>query len=125
VALFSSWGHGRASDGTTLHASYTDHTATDVFTLSLHDALPIFHDRHRRRIGGEKARAREQPIEPREELPLRSLVLGDRLDRGVRDRKSTRLNSSHDQISYAVLCSKKERLRSGARLHDAGEGEQQ
>src|SRR2546421_2140701 len=36
------------------------------------------------------------------EVPLRS----DQLQRAV-DRKSTRLNSSHDQISYAVFCLKK------------------
>src|SRR2546427_8058254 len=39
-----------------------------------------------------------------EQLPLREIAL---LDRGEQDRKSTRLNSSHSQISYAVFCLKK------------------
>src|SRR5205085_10165845 len=61
-------------------------------TLSLHDALPIFGDRiHHRGEGSRRA------------------SLADALDaeRVGRDRKSTRLNSSHSQISYAVFCLKK------------------
>src|SRR5712664_4547636 len=63
---------------------FNDTATTEIYTLSLHDALPIS--------------APHQPSEqPR------------RIDRppGCRDRKSTRLNSSHDQISYAVFCLKK------------------
>src|SRR2546421_9283669 len=45
------------------------------------------------------------------------------LGKVVRDRKSTRLNSSHDQISYAVFCLKKKKKKKKARLfvrhHDA------
>src|SRR5256886_12399622 len=37
---------------------------------------------------------------------------------GLRDRKSTRLNSSHSQISYAVFCLKKTEQHSLSRLHD-------
>src|SRR2546430_3794474 len=37
------------------------------------------------------------------------LVPCDRTDRGLEDRKSTRLNSSHSQISYAVFCLKKKK----------------
>src|SRR6185312_12758670 len=40
---------------------------------------------------------------------LRSLSSGTRARRPWRDRKSTRLNSSHDQISYAVFCLKKKK----------------
>src|SRR2546430_3586385 len=36
-------------------------------------------------------------------------VVDDRVDDAVRDRKSTRLNSSHSQISYAVFCLKKKK----------------
>src|SRR5215211_8251978 len=63
---------------------------TEIYTLSLHDALPISgrgdHDRARRTV---PARARP----------------ADRRRAG--DRKSTRLNSSHTVISYAVFCLKK------------------
>src|SRR5947208_14879557 len=61
---------------------------TEIYTLSLHDALPIC----------------LRPAEEREEAADQQR--GDReVDR--RDRKSTRLNSSHQIISYAVFCLKK------------------
>src|SRR5471030_3464751 len=70
---------------------FNDTATTEIYTLSLHDALPIFawrpqcglHGRVRRPTQGE-------------------------------DRKSTRLNSSHLGISYAVFCLKKKKTR---RLH--------
>src|SRR5690606_39500434 len=43
-------------------------------------------------------------------------ALGDGSDLGIRDRKSTRLNSSHVKISYAVFCLKKKSVRT-ARKH--------
>src|SRR2546421_8016389 len=52
------------------------------------------------------------PPEAREPVGLAHRLLGDAHahgDRAVRDRKSTRLNSSHDQISYAVFCLKKKK----------------
>src|SRR5688572_32538735 len=49
------------------------------------------------------------------EAPLRSGVVADPEVHDV-DRKSTRLNSSHSQISYAVFCLKKKRNISGCRL---------
>src|SRR2546428_7468820 len=60
---------------------------------------------HRRR----SASARDPSKAPADLLERgRSLERPDRHDHGVvRDRKSTRLNSSHDQISYAVFCLKK------------------
>src|SRR2546427_8768958 len=67
---------------------FNDTATTEIYTLSLHDALPIF--------GAEPADARHADRE------VRLLVLGELLD-----RKSTRLNSSHSQISYAVFCLKK------------------
>src|SRR5436309_10609543 len=63
-----------------------------IYTLSLHDALPIF-GRLGDRNGSVRARIRGQ----------QSGLSGLR----VRDRKSTRLNSSHVKISYAVFCLKK------------------
>src|SRR5262245_65462631 len=64
--------------------------------LSLHDALPIFQVHHRRGDVGNGWRTVGQGGH-------------DHLDR--RDRKSTRLNSSHLGISYAVFCLKKKKNR--------------
>src|SRR5256885_4922482 len=77
---------------------FNDTATTEIYTLSLHDALPICHQpaelaRRRRRGDGEReVAARLAP-----ELRLQ----------GRLDRKSTRLNSSHLVISYAVFCLKK------------------
>src|SRR5687768_18573085 len=70
---------------------FNDTATTEIYTLSLHDALPICRrelDAHRRdsRLGRVRAPAA-----------------------GARDRKSTRLNSSHGYISYAVFCLKKKK----------------
>src|SRR4051794_41506941 len=70
-----------------------DTATTDIYTLSLHDALPIW--------------------------PLPDALVAQRLQAWVGialallaavDRKSTRLNSSHPSISYAVFCLKKKKL---------------
>src|SRR2546428_3319018 len=50
---------------------------------------------------------------------LRVLFLLVHLDRLLSDRKSTRLNSSHDQISYAVFCLKKKTNQVADRIVDA------
>src|SRR5690242_8537215 len=75
---------------------FTDPATTEIYTLSLHDALPIC-----------------QSTAPRA-LPLRAPppVWSD-LARTApfRDRKSTRLNSSHMSISYAVFCLKKKKKK--------------
>src|SRR5688572_32281630 len=60
---------------------------TEIYTLSLHDALPIF------RYGGG--------------IPVGGRDVDPDFAGLMRDRKSTRLNSSHSQISYAVFCLKK------------------
>src|SRR5438270_1401078 len=75
--------------------------ATQIYTLSLHDALPIYDavraQVHRCRRLAHTATAGE----------------GSRQERGgILDRKSTRLNSSHSQISYAVFCLKKKIIKS-------------
>src|SRR5688572_33182077 len=78
---------------------FNDTAPTEIYTLSLHDALPISSllcvgrhaDRSRPALGGVgMVRLRAQ------------------------DRKSTRLNSSHSQISYAVFCLKKKKNESVA-----------
>src|SRR2546430_16627761 len=74
---------------------FNDTATTEIYTLSLHDALPI----------SVRRRRRGAPLRP----PVRH---AERLARPVRlqqDRKSTRLNSSHSQISYAVFCLKKKK----------------
>src|SRR2546430_7999925 len=83
---------------------FNDTATTEIYTLSLHDALPILPN---------------VPIlfehEQEQEVAL-LFVTGDRGLAGAfnsqiirADRKSTRLNSSHSQISYAVLCLKKKK----------------
>src|SRR5688500_19830698 len=67
--------------------SFNDSATTEIYTLSLHDALPIWKwSRCRRRCSAPGWRARRARCG---------------------DRKSTRLNSSHLVISYAVFCLKK------------------
>src|SRR5690349_23811086 len=92
---------------------FNDTATTDIYTLSLHDALPIFHavpQRRRDRIedvrGGDEHHARqiERDVEV---VVLEGVVLLRVEDLEQRDRKSTRLNSSHVEISYAVFCLKK------------------
>src|SRR5437868_15086915 len=74
---------------------------TVIYTLSLHDALPIFVHRDGADGAGERARVRV-PVQHEVGLVL--------LNRSV-DRKSTRLNSSHVSISYAVFCLKKKKKK--------------
>src|SRR5947209_20606752 len=72
---------------------FNDTATTEIYTLSLHDALPIY------------------PSDRNDELGRSGSYVDGiaRVQRG--DRKSTRLNSSHANISYAVFCLKKKRTR--------------
>src|SRR2546430_4064681 len=73
---------------------FNDTATTEIYTLSLHDALPIS--------------SRGCPSSSSTEGICRSNSdCSAEISRLVRDRKSTRLNSSHSQISYAVFCLKK------------------
>src|SRR3712207_9591157 len=87
---------------------FNDTATTEIYTLSLHDALPISKaDEQARRIreaGGEVAEAHARLGRPDAEIVGLAEELGARLD-----RKSTRLNSSHANISYAVFCLKKKK----------------
>src|SRR3712207_8928881 len=80
---------------------FNDTATTEIYTLSLHDALPIYRRPLRRHGAGRRRyRARARPGRRRQQLR----------PRGRRpDRKSTRLNSSHANISYAVFCLKKKK----------------
>src|SRR3712207_8358986 len=87
---------------------FNDTATTEIYTLPLHDALPICRERHP--AGGLLALRGAGPVAGgQREHPVPDP--GDhRDDAGVpapEDRKSTRLNSSHANISYAVFCLKK------------------
>src|SRR5260221_8811256 len=86
---------------------FNDTATTEIYTLSLHDALPICLEREMqtcgRRIDGERLNA---IAEKGRKVRFKLARLGARLNR---DRKSTRLNSSHTVISYAVFCLKKKK----------------
>src|SRR3712207_8243221 len=87
---------------------------TDISTLSLHASLPIS-GAGRERLGDQRVRAavgvRRHPRERQRADALRRLA-NRPAQRGQQDRKSTRLNSSHANISYAVLCLKKRKISS-------------
>src|SRR5438034_5705842 len=90
-------------------------TPTWIYTLSLHDALPILEvhrrhvDRNLRRYGdGLKPRERVGKLHRRRVGRVLLLLRCEQYH--PRDRKSTRLNSSHTVISYAVFCLKKKIL---------------
>src|SRR5438309_8106265 len=70
---------------------FNDTATTEIYTLSLHDALPI----------SWKSSGRRQGVLGVRRLPRQP---------GRQDRKSTRLNSSHSSISYAVFCLKKKNI---------------
>src|SRR2546430_12758010 len=82
---------------------FNDTATTEIYTLSLHDALPIWLF-----------------------APIRGCCCGTRTSArsgSTGDRKSTRLNSSHSQISYAVFCLKKKKKKNNKpciyRLHNS------
>src|SRR2546426_12841096 len=87
---------------------FNDTATTEIYTLSLHDALPISGESVGRHGGGGQhppagVPARYGPAH-RSLRPTRHCA-----PRAGKDRKSTRLNSSHLVISYAVFCLKKKK----------------
>src|SRR5437762_4567116 len=92
------------------------HSATpQTYTLSLHDALPIsVQGCALRCIGG----LGNVPWQPRKSLhPRQASRNPELLAQSWRDRKSTRLNSSHRCISYAVFCLKKKKQLKHGFIH--------
>src|SRR5438477_7622661 len=83
---------------------FRDTATTEIYTLSLHDALPIC----RAAGGSEGARCRVQSYGCAPILREPGIGLSVNVAQ-VLDRKSTRLNSSHMSISYAVFCLKKKK----------------
>src|SRR3712207_8805645 len=95
---------------------FNDTATTEIYTLSLHDALPILEwltDRCLFRFGRHQA-----PVlllnKGMAEQEVAFVLFGSFPNR--RDRKSTRLNSSHANISYAVFCLKKKKNKSSNTL---------
>src|SRR2546422_8605170 len=89
---------------------FNDTATTEIYTLSLHDALPISPARR----GGARAaegpeRAARAALRAPPGGPIRRRRSARRWRATLRDRKSTRLNSSHGYISYAVFCLKKKK----------------
>src|SRR2546422_3911569 len=98
---------------------FNDTATTEIYTLSLHDALPILAEEHLgRRFGHERGLCERHSTVPSTFDPDTPRS---------RDRKSTRLNSSHGYISYAVFCLKKKKTsmykpsaqHTNADVHDA------
>src|SRR3712207_8758536 len=90
---------------------FNDTATTEIYTLSLHDALPIS---ARAALGPCRPGLRRRPAPASGGGPAPEAVPRGGLQRraGARrrqDRKSTRLNSSHANISYAVFCLKKKK----------------
>src|SRR2546422_4472473 len=82
---------------------FNDTATTEIYTLSLHDALPI---------SCEPGRAGLHPAaSARAKFAQYFATLLNEDDERPLDRKSTRLNSSHGYISYAVFCLKKKKKK--------------
>src|SRR3712207_7527848 len=95
---------------------FNDTATTEIYTLSLHDALPIWFVPRKGRtklIRLSPGRGPPQSSKPAMKAGASRTVL-EGPHRGTihayPDRKSTRLNSSHANISYAVFCLKKKKL---------------
>src|SRR2546422_5304710 len=82
---------------------FNDTATTEIYTLSLHDALPISLDED---DDGQQHLFTDD-TSPASEWDRETTAHA--LDELFRDRKSTRLNSSHGYISYAVFCLKKKK----------------
>src|SRR5438034_11804759 len=87
------------------HFFFNDPPAPEICTLSLHDALPISRVAHLG-LPDEQGAPRVQPVTYARVGPALWSAVDDKPD-----RKSTRLNSSHTVISYAVFCLKKKKKK--------------
>src|SRR3712207_7746152 len=96
---------------------FNDTATTEIYTLSLHDALPICEFSICRELGnGRSVMVRHIPLAAGAWVTthddITEFKARERSSIELRDRKSTRLNSSHANISYAVFCLKKKRIHS-------------
>src|SRR5688572_32693644 len=93
---------------------FNDTATTEIYTLSLHDALPICGA-----VRYSQFTTRGKQMDRRRLQEIEKYILGFFQAEGhtrilaneLLDRKSTRLNSSHSQISYAVFCLKKKKKK--------------
>src|SRR5436309_6530795 len=81
---------------------FNDTATTKIYTLSLHDALPIYLPRILSRLWSYAFSGKILIC-----LIMLQFYHWEKKSGAARDRKSTRLNSSHVKISYAVFCLKK------------------
>src|SRR3712207_7006544 len=83
---------------------FNDTATTEIYTLSLHDALPIFELAREASPSTQLAILCDEFTTSQFDAARKAAQA-----RNVEDRKSTRLNSSHANISYAVFCLKKKK----------------
>src|SRR3712207_8670299 len=95
---------------------FNDTATTEIYTLSLHDALPISGQArdedaaHAQAEGGQRDRLADEGPRRHRDAAAQGPDPDPRPPLGQdSDRKSTRLNSSHANISYAVFCLKKKK----------------
>src|SRR3712207_7230105 len=90
---------------------FNDTATTEIYTLSLHDALPIYQtpQRTRFRLLRTLRYAAQLSVTIEHNTCAITVSPPGPPGAGARDRKSTRLNSSHANISYAVFCLKKKK----------------
>src|SRR3712207_9374811 len=88
---------------TSLFFFFNDTATTEIYTLSLHDALPIWGD-----IVLTDIKTAEMSKVVENTYRDINIAFANEL---AKDRKSTRLNSSHANISYAVFCLKKKKKK--------------
>src|SRR3989442_6228099 len=95
---------------------FNDTATTEIYTLSLHDALPISYLVYPAALavvrGDARLCSRQGRVDHLQQGPVEGSQRG--LGGCIGDRKSTRLNSSHVRISYAVFCLKKKKARNGS-----------
>src|SRR5688572_31191431 len=102
---------------------FNDPPHTEIYTLSLHDALPISPMATKATARMDKETITSSRVKPSlarfiRHPPARDRRHHRRAPRCAReDRKSTRLNSSHSQISYAVFCLKKKKNQHDSTHH--------
>src|SRR5256885_5859786 len=82
---------------------FNDTATTEIYTLSLHDALPIY--------VGSGFGASLVTGSVSESFASPGIQTSSHISQSASDRKSTRLNSSHLVISYAVFCLKKKKMK--------------
>src|SRR5699024_11889260 len=88
---------------------FTDLLSTYLYTLSLHDALPILFPFNQKVLSKSDRSIESWKITSTKYAPRNKYSTATSSQCNFRDRKSTRLNSSHVSISYAVFCLKKKK----------------